>query len=178
MKDKETVLYDNTADYEKEDETREYLFDTYADEEGWECKEEISDKQVQDEIAWQNEICWEDLKIALMTAFEKDCYLMTGTCGRWDGTYDGGNFIRNFGDFLNGISHLDYLKVTDRNGHLIVEGYHHDGSDRYELKKLTRKGVELAESNYYAHDRGLHNTIMTCNLYSALPRIAERVYGI
>ncbi|MBR4489513.1 hypothetical protein IKP13_02660, partial [bacterium] len=53
MKDKETILYDNTADYEKEDETREYLFDTYADEEGWECKEEISDKQVRDEIAWQ-----------------------------------------------------------------------------------------------------------------------------
>ena len=51
MKDKETILYDNTADYEKEDETREYLFDTYADEEGWECKEEISDKQVRDEIA-------------------------------------------------------------------------------------------------------------------------------
>lgn len=34
------------------------------------------------------------------------------------------------------IQHLDNIKVIDRNGHLIIEGYHHDGSNHYELKRL------------------------------------------
>ena len=55
---------------------------------------------------------------------------------------------------------------------------HHDGSDDYELKRLTHEGYELADRNYFAHDRQLHNTIMGCNFYSALPRYASKVYGL
>jgi hypothetical protein len=73
---------------------------------------------------------------------------------------------------------LDYIKVIDENGHLKIYGYHHDGSDSYELKKLTKKGFEFADRNYFARDRQLHQTIMNNNFYSALPRIAERLYGV
>ena len=48
----------------------------------------------------------------------------------------------------------------------------------YELKRLTRQGYEYADRNYFAHDRKLHSTIMNCNFFSALPRLAKRVYGL
>ena len=54
----------------------------------------------------------------------------------------------------------------------IIEGYHHDGHDRYEIKQLTKKGYELARSYGFDKDRHLHNTIMNCNIFSKLPRLA------
>ena len=178
MKNKEIVLYDDTANYEKEDETREFLFDVYADEEGWKDKDDIPEERVYDEIDWQNEMTWKDVKDALVAAFKKDYFIMMGTCGRWNGTFAGGNFITDYRDFQDGISHLDTIKITDVNGHFIVEGYHHDGQDRYELKRLTGKGYRLATINGFAHDRRLHTAIMKCNVYSTLPRIAQKVYGL
>ena len=44
-KTKEIVLYDDTENYKKFDETRDFLFAVYADENGWACKENIPTKQ-------------------------------------------------------------------------------------------------------------------------------------
>lgn len=178
MKNKEVVLYDDTNDYEKYDETRHYLFAEYGEVENWACKENIPDERVYEQISQENEESWLDLKYALEKSFHTRYYIMTGTCGRWDGNYGCGTFIKSFNDFQRMIRHLDHIKVTDKNGHLIVEGYHHDGNDRYELKRLTRQGYEYADKNCFAHDRTLHNKIMSCNFFSALPWLAKRIYGL
>ena len=89
---------------------------------------------------------------------------------------DGGKFITSLSELLSVMRHLEDFRIIDRNGHFIIEGSHHDGSDRYELKKLTRKGYELANNNYFANTRKLHTTIMKSNLFSALPHFAEKVY--
>ena len=102
---------------------------------------------------------------------KNDC-LLVGVCGRWNGPAEGGKFISNFYDLMSVIGHLDYYKITDCNGHLIIEGYHHDGCDRYEIKQLTNKGYELARSYGFDTDRKLHKTIMNCNIFSRLPRLA------
>ena len=47
---KEIVLYDDTENYKKFDETRDFLFAVYADENGWACKENIPDDEVYKEI--------------------------------------------------------------------------------------------------------------------------------
>ena len=44
-KTKEIVLYDDTENYKKFDETRDFLFAVYADENGWACKEIFPTKQ-------------------------------------------------------------------------------------------------------------------------------------
>ena len=107
----------------------------------------------------------------------KNVYLLTGTCGRWNGTVSGGKFIRSVNDLLSCISHLDYIRIYDKNGHFHIHGCHHDGNDDYELKRLTNKGYELANNNYFAKDRKLHTTLMNTNFYSALPHFAEQIYG-
>ena len=52
---KEIVLYDDTENYKKFDETRDFLFAFYADENGWACKENIPDETVYKEIDFQNQ---------------------------------------------------------------------------------------------------------------------------
>lgn len=178
MKNKDIVLYDNYYSTEKANDTREFLFEVYADEEGWGSPDDIPDNRVYDEMCHQDDITWDDVKDGLKMLFEKHVYLLTGTCGRWNGPSQGGKFIHSINDLLSCIDHLDYIRIIDRNGHLIIEGSHHDGNDSYELKRLTNKGYEYADRNYFAHDRQLHTAIMRCNFYSALPRMAKHIYGM
>lgn len=178
MKPKTTVLYDNTDITKTYPDVREYLFDNYADERGWLSKEDIPDDEVSAEAADINRMNWEDIYESLNYIFNKDCYLLTGVCGRWDGPAEGGKFIHSASELLNCIEHLDYIKIYDENGHLKICGHHHDGTDYYEIKRLTRKGYELACRNYFAQDRRLHSAIMSCNVYSCLPYVAKRLYGV
>ena len=177
MKNKTTIFYNDT-EAESFEATKNYLFETFADEEGWLTPDEIPDCVVYHEMDEERRREWDDFKADLEHVFDKDCYLLTGTCGRWNGPAQGGKFIHNFDDLMDCIRHLDYVKFYDENGHFYIYGYHHDGSDHYELKRLTKKGYEFADRNYFAHDRYLHNTIMSNNFYSALPRFAKKLYGV
>lgn len=73
-KTKEIVLYDDTENYKKFDETRDFLFEVYADENGWACKENIPDETVYKEIDFQNAETWRDLKDALENSFKTRYY--------------------------------------------------------------------------------------------------------
>ena len=177
MKLKTTILYDNTDLRSLFPDARDYLFDTYGEERGWESENDIPDDLVYAEAADMDRMNWEDFYEDLEHVLSRGCYLITGTCGRWNGPSNGGKFIHSASELFDCIRHLDYIKIYDENGHLKILGYHHDGSDSYEIKRLTDKGYELAYRNYFAHDRELHEAIMNCNIYSALPYIAKRLYG-
>ena len=175
---KSYVFYDDTADYEAYDDVRAYLFDLHGEDNGWETADDVPDNWIYDEISEQNNADWRELLHDLGRVFKEDCYLLTGTCGRWCGPAQGGKFINSTDDLLACIKHLDKVKFYEQDGHFYIDGYHHDGSDHYELKRLTKKGYEFADRNYFAHDRQLHTTIMQNNFYSALPRLANRLYGV
>lgn len=175
MNSKDIIIFDTYPDIEREKEIRQFIFEDCPEE--WTSPEAIPDEYVFNELDEQNCELWECVMDCLDELFSKDCYLLTGQFGSWRGKLDGGKFINSIDDFLDVTDHLDSIKIVDQNGHLIIEGSHHDGSDRYELKKLTRKGYELADRNYFANDRTLHNTIMKTNFYSALPHLAKTLYG-
>lgn len=178
MKNKEIIFYNNYYDSEREMKVRESLYEEFAAEENWETFDDVPDERIEEELISCDDSDWDNLKWALNSAFKKSCFILTGTCGRWDGNYDGGRFIHNFNDLHSAISHLDYLKFYECDGHFYIKGSHHDSDDFYELKRLTNKGYEYADKNYFAHDKKLHNTIMKCNFYSALPRVAKILYGV
>ena len=177
MKKKKIVIYDNYFYCERFDETKQFLFDEYAEDNNWQTVEDIPDDRVFDEMDFQDKCYWDDFEREMEKLLEHNVYIMTGTCGRWNGPCSGGSFICSFSDFIKAIQHLDYLEIYDENGHLYIKGSHHDGNDFYEMKRLTNKGRELADNNYYAHDRQLHTTIMNTNFYSALPRLSKAIFG-
>lgn len=178
MKTKEIIIYDSSYSHEKEEQTREFLFEVYTDEEDWKTSADIPDRRVMDEMDFQDEETWRTVKDGLDNMLKDRCHILTGHCGTWRGNLDGGGFIRSLKDLMTVLQHLEDIRMIDRNGHFIIEGSHHDGSDRYELKRLTHKGYLLADSHCFAIDRKLHNTLMHTNFYSALPHFAKRIYGL
>lgn len=137
MKTIEIILYDSYYSEEKETDARRCLFEEYADEEEWNSPQDIPDYRVFREIELQDDIAWDELKFDLEILFKSDYFLLTGYCGTWHGNMEGGKFINTLSELLSVIRHLDDFRIIDRNGHFIIEGSHHDGSDRYELKRLT-----------------------------------------
>ena len=178
MKNKITILYDNTDNYINFEETKKFLFDTFSEERGWKTIDDIPEDIIYEEIDAQDNLAWQDFYDQMYKLLSHDTYLLTGTCGRWYGPAEGGKFIRTPDDLLRTISHLDRVRFYDEDGHLKIWGYHHDGEDNYELKRLTRKGEQFAMRNYFSNDRRIHQVIMTNRAYSALPRLAKRLNGV
>ena len=94
MKTKTTVFYDDN-DVQSFNSVKNYLFETFAEEEGWISEDEIPDCVIYHEMEEQQRRDWDDFRADLEYLLEKDCYLLTGTCGRWDGPSRGGKFIQN-----------------------------------------------------------------------------------
>ena len=173
--DKIIKFYDDTSDYSLLEETRQFMFDTYGENEGWESLDEISDSLVYYELNELHKLEWIELKLYLDDLFENNTCIIKGICGRWNGPAECGRFVNSTDELLGFLNHLDNVCFYEKNGHFYIDGYHHDGADRYELKKLTKRGLEYADSNYYAHDRKLHENIMSYNLFSALPYFSRLV---
>ena len=177
MKDKQFVFYDDTDTCAIYDDMQDFLFEIYAQDNKWQTKNDIPEDYVWDQVNSHLQFEYEDFTTELDRYLNCGVFLIQGVCGRWNGPAACGHFVRNYEDISSGIEHLDYIKFYDLNGHFYIEGIHHDGRDKYELKQLTDKGIALAERNWFAHDRELHNKIMQNSNYSKLPRIAHAIYG-
>lgn len=173
MNSKEIVLYDNTNDYEKRNYVRENLFESMREENDWVFLSDVPEKMIDDEIDFENEEDWRYLVSKMREMFKNGHYMLMGYCGRWNGKAACGTFLDSVETLIRGISHLDYLKIYDENGHLYISGSHHDGDDFYEIKKLTNKGYELASSYYFENSKDFHQKLFNCNLFSCLPRLAS-----
>ena len=140
-KTKDIILYDNYYSSEKEEYAKENLLANNP--ELYKSIQDIPAKDSEDALYWLDMQDWEDIKFELTTLFKQDDYLLTGYFGNWKGNLVGGKFIRNFKDLQSVLSHLDSIRILDRNRLLIIEGLHHDSYDRYELKRLPKKPLLL-----------------------------------
>ena len=171
------VIYDDYYNNERFEEARKELFYYEAEEQGWDFVEEIPDKLVFEELHKDDVYMWEDFENGMKKILDRTPCLILGTTGRWNGEFSAGRFITVFSELRNGLQHLDNLRIVDKNGHLIIEGSHHDGNDRYEIKALTNKGRQIAEYNHFAHDKHLHEVLMKSNLFTGLPHLAKVIRG-
>ena len=171
------VVYDNYdlwGDYHEE--AREFL-------EEWHNPDEISESMIWDEIYRIAGYNWLDEKERLTGWLVGYRYMMRGYVGRWNGTSFGGLIFTDFDDaFREATCDCDYWKIWDENGHLFLKCSHHDGTNLFEIKRLTGKGHDLLDrwENDWDDPRSeeeIHTTIWNSNFYSALPHFAHNVYG-
>ena len=170
---KEFVLYDTTNHTERYDEARDFLFASRADEFDWKTDNDVPEDMIYNEISFMESLDYQYFQDKLTALIDKNTCIITGICGRWNGRVSCGRFIEDFDDFVEFVTHLDDIKIVDRDGHLILSGYHHDGYDEYELKILTEKGFLYAEEHHFEHTKALHERIMNNSDYSALPHLAS-----
>lgn len=175
---KEIVFYEDYFSSEQYDEIRQDIFDYNAETHNWSKPEDVPEEMIWEALNDQYREDWHYFESAMKHEFRNASYILTGTCGSWMGPADCGAFILSFQDLMKGLRHLENMKFYERNGHFYIEGSHHDGSDFYEMRRLTNKGLQLAEKYNYATDRHLHQTIMKYNFFSALPRFSKEFVAI
>lgn len=174
---KERVIYNNYnlwEDYEQD--AREYLRS--------ECAEENpTDSQIWEEIDFLDSINWDADKEQLEEFFNDGSkWILQGTVERWDGTFRGGFIFDNFMEmFYKAAEDCNYIKFYDINGRFYFMCSHHDGTNLFEIKKVTDAGIAYYErwEEAWSDKRSeeyIHNKIM--EKYSTLPHFAHKVYGV
>lgn len=163
---KERIIFDSYAD--RFDEMREMLLESYA-------PDEVTDEFVYDVIADDLRFEMEDVRENLRNLFAGETLIAVGHCGTWRGNLPAGNVSDDFDDMFDRMTcDCDYIRIWDENGHLFVECSHHDGTNRFEIKRLTARGIALYEQWEGDWDdkrtrQQIHALLFSYNLFSALP---------
>ena len=76
MKNKITILYDNTDNYTNIEETKEFLFDTFSEERGWKTINDIPEDVIYEEIDAQDNLAWQDFYEQIYKILSHDTYLL------------------------------------------------------------------------------------------------------
>ena len=174
---KKRIIFDNYASWE-----------TYPDKElkemAIECGWIDEDEEITDEMLWQwrdeeMEDWWETEKQGLIDYFGSETVGFFGEIGRWNGVYKAGQIGDFYDLFCKAVKDCAYWKFYDENGHLYLTCSHHDGTNCFEIKVLTKKGREYLNNWLYSFsdrkEEYVHDQIF--KRYSKLPRFAEKVYG-
>ena len=175
---KERIIYNNYDLWEDyADDARAFLAEEYPEE-------EITDNSIWDEIYFQDNINWEDEHERLKDFFTGNGYFMIrGYVGRWDGRHAAGYVFDDFDDmFYKAVKDCDYIKIWDENGHFYLKCSHHDGTNFFEIKRISSKGYDFIDNwNYNYEDtrteEKIHTIVWNSNFLSSLPHFAHTVYG-
>ena len=92
-------------------------------------------------------------------------YIILADLGLWYGHAEGGKIIKGL---WNAISECfeAYNHIYEYRCRLYVDAIHHDGTNHFQIKKLTPKGLEYIEKNPYMSDRELHQRLFRDSHYS------------
>lgn len=164
-----------------------WSYDTYGwDEEEMkamykECYEETpSEETLQQYIYDTNQDCLDDEKSNVKfyeNIHGRKQYIVLADCGLWYGRRDGGKIIIGL---WNAISQCfeDYNEIYEEGGRLKVTAHHHDGTNYFQIKELTKRGEEFAERHKWdMSDRELHKKLFNDSHYSRNVRAFKEIYG-
>ena len=183
MKPVKRIIYDNydvIADYAKD------AIETL--DASCNASEEPMESSIYDLCAQYARDTWDEESECLREFFNdsKDTtWLLVGTLGLWNGNFAGGFTFKNFGEmFYKATKDCDYWSLWDENGHFYLKCSHHDGTNMFEIREVTKAGEELIEDWEYADsedpqynfsEKELHKLLW--ENYSKLPHYAHTVYG-
>lgn len=171
---KERIIFDNYNPWEDyAEDARESLINNGI--------KNPSQDNIWEEIYFMINLQWEDTLQELECFFDGKIWLAFGCCGLWYGNIPAGTVFTDFKKFFyQAIKDCDYWKIYDENGHLYLQCSHHDGTNFFEIKEVTKKGVEYLENWEYNYndkrtEEYIHKKVI--EKYSRLPRYAEKMWS-
>ena len=170
------TLYSNYYGWIDDEDLRMSILDS----ERVDDEEEITDEMLWNEMYFLEEIYWNDFSYELKNFFDKgSAWLLVGTLGLWDGKCKGGYIFNTYDEFLDCLKDCAYCEVVDNKGHLYVKGSHHDGTNCYEIKRVSDFGYEWYNNHgCYIYDKEkVHTKMWNNNFMTSLPHFARDVYG-
>jgi len=166
-KNKKVTLYSNAVSIERIEDARQYLLD--------ENGEEPTDSEVWDLISNDIDIDWDVFKTNYKKYFDTHNFVVRASIGRWNGRFSSGKIWTNGWEDILNLAHYEIFEIFDDNGHLKVVGHHHDGTDYFEIRELTRKGNEYAIGSHNDKSETEDAQAVWNNFHSRLPRLAEMI---
>ena len=92
---------------------------------------------------------WENLiEGVLCDTIEEEKWIAYGSIKRWNGTYHRWEVLSDANDFFDLIQDCVYIRIDDEDGLIKIKCSHHDGTNYYTLKPLTKHGYNF----YLEHD--------------------------
>lgn len=77
-------------------------------------------------------------------------FLIEADLGLWDGRRKARKIANSFDNAINScLSSLEHYSVTYEKGEVLVEGSHHDGSNSFTIKPLSKRGMEYYDRHEY-----------------------------
>lgn len=125
---------------------------------------------------------WEERIRELRDFFDDGSqWLLMGTVGRWNGEFSGGFLFDSFDEMWRKATvDCNYFNLYDLNGHFHLDCSHHDGTNHFEIKRLTDRGRHYYENWSSSWDnrseRSIHQKLW--DNYSTLPNFAHTVYQL
>ena len=176
---KKHIIFSNWNFDEWENYAREFILENRAD--NGDDNTEISDCELWDEIAFLQEIQWDDERAMMQNFFEGKTLIVCGTFGSWRGALPAGKVI-TYDELWKCWKDCDYIELYDEGGHFYIRAAHHDGTNHYEVKLLTEKGVEYYDNweNSYTDRRSeqeIHEVLFGNSHYTHIPHYAREVFG-
>lgn len=166
-KNKKVTLYSSVITKEKVEYARQYLLE--------ENEEEPTNSELLNFINADDDINWDVFESEYKKYFNTNNFVVRANLGRWNGRFGSGKIMTGgWNDFCRVIQDYDNLEIVDNNGHLEIVGYHHDGTDYFEIRELTRKGDEYANGYHYDKSEPEDAQAVWNNFHSRLPRLAAR----
>ena len=168
------VLYSNYYGWIDEDDLKMSIMESeLVDDE-----EEITDEMIWDEMHFLEEMYWYDFSDELKRFFNKgNAWLLVGTLGLWDGKCKGGYIFNTFEEFCKCLEDCDYVEITDNKGHFEIKCSHHDGTNHYEIKRVSDFGYEWYNNHWDMSEEELHTKMWSNNFMTSLPHFARDIYG-
>lgn len=161
---KSTTIYSNFYDEQRYEQTKQYFAEMFEDE-------EITSERIEDEIAFEDEMLWSEFVNEYEDFFNLHRMVCIADIGRWNGRFQGYKVIESMRDFERCLDGLDHFEIREDNGRLFVDGYHHDGVNRYEFRELTQAGERYVDCCY---NRPNTKTLMS-NLFTRKANMLQSV---
>lgn len=161
----------NTSEYDKDE-----MIEAYEESYG----ETPNDETLENYIYDMNDTYLEDERLNIQfyeKTHEQKQYIVLANLGLWYGRADGGKIITGL---WNAISKCfeDYNEIYEEGGRLKVTAHHHDGTNYFQIKELTKRGEEYAERHKWdMSDRELHQKLFNDSHYSRNVRVFKEIYG-
>ena len=146
------LIYDSEPDYKYFDETKEFLMAERPEEFG-----EVSDEVVFDYMQEEKQYEWEELEPHIEKLFTEQIgsttynkfFVVQALLGKWNGTFESGRILYGYRELKSAILlKYDRFVLNDIDGALEIEGYHHDGVDRFSIRLINDRGVDYLNNRY------------------------------
>ena len=155
----------NTNDWDEKE-----MIDNYKEAYEIDESEEVDIDKVRDFADWTNLNYLSDLDYDFdyydtYTQLPEE-YIVVGKLGLWNGTFDGGKVIHGLKNSVHECFE-DYNEIYYEGKMLKVKAIHHDGTNYFKIKQLTKKGYDYYMKNkVWMGDRELHERLFNDSHYS------------